>query len=76
MIYFMYYFIIHHFDCITQSIFYLTNSNETSADEQEDKENIGKLEQGKIKAKTDKDGTDHHDHGKPKEKPQNQNIFL
>jgi hypothetical protein len=29
----MYYFIIHHFDCITQSIFYLTNSNETSDDE-------------------------------------------
>jgi hypothetical protein len=40
--------------------------NETSADEQEDKENIGKIEQVKIKAKTDKDGTDHHDHGSPK----------
>jgi hypothetical protein len=55
MIYFMYYFIIHHFDCITQSIFYLTNSTETS-----DEEDIG----------------DHHDHGKPEEKPQNRDMFL
>jgi hypothetical protein len=37
----MYYFIIHHFDCITHSIFYLTNSNETSDDEQQDEEDIG-----------------------------------
>ena len=51
----MYYFIIHHFDCITQSIFYLTNSNEIS-----DEEDIG----------------DHHDHGKPKEKPQNRGAVL
>ena len=51
----MYYFIIHHFDCITQSIFYLNNSHETS-----DEEDIG----------------DHHDHGKPKEKPQNRDMFL
>jgi hypothetical protein len=56
----MYYFIIHHFDCITHSIFYLTNSNETSDDEQQDEEDIG----------------DHHDHGKPKEKPQNRDMFL
>ena len=57
MIYFTYYFIRHHFDCITQSICYLTNSHETSPDEQED-------------------GTDHHDHGKPKEKPQSQDWIL
>ena len=56
---------MHHFDCITQSIFYLTNSQENSADEQD-----------KIKVITYKDGTDHHDYGKPKEKPQNQYVFL
>ena len=66
----MYYFIIHHFDCITHSIFYLTNSNETSDDEQQDEEDIGDHhDNGKPKEKP-------QNHGKPKEKPQNRDMFL
>ena len=60
----MYYFIIHHFDCITHSIFYLTNSNETSDDEDIEKPQ----NHGKPKEKP-------QNHGKPKEKPQNRDKF-
>ena len=52
-----------------------TNSDENSAEE-EDEHDIGKFEQGKIKEKPDKEGPDHYDHGKPKEKPQIQDVFL